>query len=509
MSSAFARLGRRAATAADAASPAPGSTTAGPAARRLRIAVPILLAGAVGIASSAPAEAQTRLPDLGDAAGEALSRAEEDRLGDAFLRQIRGQLRLVDDPEVVDYVNALGRRISRADPKRRYRFLVVDTPAANAFAGPGGIIAVNAGLIVITETESELASVLAHEVAHVAQRHIAQMIERSQASSLTTLATIFGAIVLATQNAEVGQAALAASVAGAQHAALQYSRENEKEADRVGMVLLDQAGFDPRAMPAFFERFQEWQRFTSKPPEYLSTHPATLSRIADLRGRAEQLTPRTYREGSGFPLIRAKLQVRTAASPADALAHFESRAGADPTEADRYGLALALMATDRWAQASDVLDGLRRDFPARAAHRVAAAQVYTALGEQARSFELLAESAELLPEHRAVVYGYGRALIEAGQADDAATLLRTYQRKHDSDAALYRLLGLAHQRAGRAAASHLALAEFHFRNGNLEPAIRQLDIALADPGIDEYQGARALARREEWMRERKRLRSRR
>ena len=495
----------------------PARTAAGPVAQALRVAAPLVLVGAVAGATVPSASgAETKLPDLGEAAGDTLSRAEEDRLGEAFLRQIRGRLRLVDDPEIVDYVDSLGQRIARMDPKRRYRFLVPDTPAANAFAGPGGIVAVNTGLVLITRSESELAAVLAHEIAHVAQRHLARMLERSRASSLTTLATVLGAIVLATQNAEAGQAAIAASVAGTQHAALKYSRENEMEADRVGMVLLDQAGFDPRAMPAFFERFQEWQRFTSRPPEFLSTHPVTLSRIADSRGRAEQFERRTYQEDSEYPLIRAKLRVRTADSPADVLEDFESRvtpAGSDAAarvaEADRYGFALALMATNRWEEASTVLAGLRRDFPARAAHRVAAAQVHTALGEQAQAFDLLTTSSAQFPEHRALTYAYGRALIEANRPDDAAVLLRKYQRKHDpDDPAIYRLLGLAHQRAGRPVASHLALAELHFRNGDLGAAVRQLDIALADPTIDEYQTARAQARRKELVRERKRLRSR-
>ena len=144
---------------------------------RWRLAGVLALAGTIATAPCAAAE--NRLPDLGDAAGEALDRAEEEKLGQAFLRQIRRRLSLVDDPEVNDYLDALGQRIARADPERRYRFFVVDAPTVNAFAGPGGVIALNAGLVVITESESELAAVLAHEIAHVTQRHLAQLIERS------------------------------------------------------------------------------------------------------------------------------------------------------------------------------------------------------------------------------------------------------------------------------------------------------------------------------------------
>ena len=485
-------------------SPAPssraGRVSAGsrPGARRRRGIAALVAWGLLAVLPAAAAD--NALPDLGDAAGETLTRAEEDRLGDAFLRQVRQRARLVDDPEVVDYVDSLGQRIASADPERRYRFLVVDAPSVNAFAGPGGIIAVNAGLIVITESESELAAVVAHEIAHVTQRHIAQLIERSRLASLTTLAGVFAGILIATQNPQAGQATLAASAAGAQHAALSYSREKEMEADRTGMELLHRAGFDPRAVPAFFERFQEWQRFMSRPPEFLSTHPITISRIADTRGRAEQFEPQPYHESAEYPLVRAKLRIRLTAKPADAVEHFEALVvdgRAEATEVDRYGLAVALMRSNRHEEAKVLLERLLKDFPDRAAHRTAAAEAYAALGEEERALELLAASVERFPDHRALVYAYGLGLVRAGQADDATALFRRFQRNHDTDVALYRLIALAHQRAGRRAASHMALAEFHAGSGDLESAIRQLDIALGDPAIDDYRSARAEARRQQ------------
>ena len=473
---------------------------------RLVLAVLALIAALV---AASPAKADGSLPDLGGAAGETLARADEDKLGEAFLRQIRRRMRMVDDPEVVDYIDSLGQRIASADAQRRYRFLVVDSPTVNAFAGPGGVIAVNAGLVVITESESELASVLAHEIAHVTQRHLAQLIERSELASLATLASVFAGIVLATQNPEAGQAAIAASAAGAQDSALRFSREKELEADRAGMVLLHRAGFDPRAVPAFFERFQEWQRYSSVPPEYLSTHPVTLSRIADSRGRAEQFEARVYRESAEYLLIRARLRVRLASTPTAAIEHFDAKVragGSGASEADRYGLALALAGANRHEEARAVFTALLEEFPGRAAHRIATADSHLALGDDARALDLLDKSVERFPDHRALVYGYGRALVHAGRADEAAALLRRFQRDHESDVAIYRLLALAHQRAGRSAASHMALAEFHFRNGDLESAIRQLDIALGDPAIDDYRTARAEARRLELRKERSRRR---
>lgn len=481
-----------------------------------------VLAAALG-GGALPAAADTTLPDIGNASGEALTRAEEDRLREGFLRQVRAALPIVDDPEVVDYINALGRRIAAPDPERSYRFFVVDEPEVNAFAGPGGIVAVNAGLVLVTESESELAAVLAHEIAHVTQRHLARMIDRSRLSSLGTLASVAAAIILARQNADAGQAVLAAGLSKVEGGALRFSRENEQEADSTGLTLLAEAGFDPRAMPEFFERFREWQRYTSKPPEYLSTHPDTGSRIADARGRAEQFEPRTYRESAEYPLIRAALRVRLASTAAAAREYFEARlapgsaaagaAGTAGAEEDRYGLALALMAMDRHEEAVEILTELGREFPGRAAHRVASARALTALGDEARAFELLAESVERFPDHRALTLRYGRALVAAGRADDALRMLRGFQRSHGAGAEgdalgsgeeveLYRLLAFAHERAGHRADSHLALAEFHYRSGDLGEAIRQLEIALEDPAIGEYRSARAETRREELERER-------
>lgn len=483
------------------------SASGGPASPGPRFAAALALAGTLaGMPAAIPAAAaDSRLPDLGGGSGETLGRAEEERLGEAFLRQIRGHLRLVDDPEAVDYIDALGQRIASADPERRYRFLLVDSPSVNAFAGPGGVIAVNAGLVAVTESESELAAVVAHEVAHVALEHLAQLMARNRRTSLAALASVVAGIVLATQSPSAGQTVLAAGTAGAQHSVLRYSREKEMEADRTSMELLHRAGFDPRAVPAFFQRFHEWRRFAGSPPEFLSTHPATLSRIADTLGRAEQYEPRAYRESADYPLVRAKLQVMLADKPESALARFEARVragGPDPAEADRYGLAIALMGADRHEEASAVLEALRRDFPERAAHRAAAAEAYSALGEEARALDLLAASVDRFPDHRALVYGYGFALVRAGRAEDATVLLRRFQRAHETDATVHRLLGLAHQRAGRAAASHMALAEFHYHNGDLASAIRQLDIALDDPAIDDYRAARATARRKQLRDER-------
>ena len=471
-----------------------------PSSARWRLAGVLALAGT--IAAAPCAAAKNRLPDLGDAAGETLDRAEEEKLGQAFLRQIRRRLDLVDDPEVNDYIDALGQRIARADPERRYRFLVVDAPTVNAFAGPGGVIAVNAGLVVITESESELAAVLAHEIAHVTQRHVAQLIERSGLASLATLASVFASIVIATQNPEAGQARHRGD-RGRRAAVRAPVLAREGDGGGSGRYGPAPSGRSRpprgshlfRAFPGLATLHLDAARVPVLPPR----HALANRGYAWTRGAVRA----AYLPGKRrLPLIRAKMRVRLATKPGALIEHFRARvsaAGGEAAEADRYGLALALMSASRHEEASVILEELRRDFPDRAAHRAAEAQSHSALGKSDRALELLAASLEWFPDHRALVYGYGRELVRVGRPDEAAALLRRFQRTRDSDPALYRLLGLAHQRAGRRAASHVALAEYHHRNGDLESAIRQLEIALDDPAIDDYHAARAQARREQLM----------
>ena len=236
------------------------------------------------------AGAQIQLPDFGDSSSKAFSNADERAIGEAFMREIRSRLTIVDDPEVEQYIQWIGYRlVSESDYYNLgFTFFVVADNQINAFAAPGGYIGANSGLITASESESELAAVLAHETAHVTQRHIARSIELAGRNNIPAIAGLIAAIIIGTQNSQAGAATAAAVVGGQAQKQIDFTRANEKEADRVGMQLLESSGFDPRAMPAFFEKLQSESRYYRKPPEFLSTHPVTTARIADTRGRAEQ-----------------------------------------------------------------------------------------------------------------------------------------------------------------------------------------------------------------------------
>ena len=465
-----------------------------------------LLAVLIGAAATAlPAQAQIALPDFGDQARVGLSLSEERQLGEAFMREVRAQLDLVDDPEVERYVDGLGHRIALQSDRGGFDFFVVADEAINAFAGPGGHIGINSGLILAAESEGELASVVAHEIAHVVQNHIARAFAHAERSSLPAMAGILAAIILGTQNPAAGQAA-AAVVAGTQiQSRLDFTRENEQEADRVGMQLLAGADLDPRAMPTFFERLQESLRYSRKPPEYLSTHPVTASRIADSRARAEQFPYRQFVDSDAFHLARAKLVVLHAGSAREALETFDQRLAAG-TYRDRraleYGRALALTQLGRHAEARDAIDSLLRDDPDNTWYRSALARLELAAGDTDEALRVYDRALALYPDDRALVRGNVEALLTAGRPQQALDALQRFARHNDLSATLHRLQALAYEKLGRRGESLLALAEHAWLDGRLDVAIHHLEQAQQIAGLDYYVGSRVDARLQELRAER-------
>ncbi|MDH3872013.1 MAG: M48 family metalloprotease, partial [Gammaproteobacteria bacterium] len=258
------------------------------------------------------------LPSIGDSSGSVISPEQEQQLGAAFMRQLRSSGIILEDLEITNYIESLGQRltVNSEDPARRFTFFVVNEPSINAFAGPGGYIGIHTGLILASESESELAGVLAHEIAHVTQRHLARAYEASERLSLPTMAAMLAAILVASQHSEAGQAAMAAVSAGGMQYQIDFTRANEKEADRVGIQTLALAGLDPFGMPRFFERLQKNSRlYGSRPPEFLSTHPVTTDRIAEATSRAERHTASKQGDSLDFQLVRAKLRVNNYDNP--------------------------------------------------------------------------------------------------------------------------------------------------------------------------------------------------
>ncbi|RMD67981.1 MAG: M48 family peptidase [Gammaproteobacteria bacterium] len=432
------------------------------------------------------------LPDIGDPAHAQLSSSEEAELGREVMQRIRRELPLIEDPESLAYLDDLGQRLARP-LGGRFTFFIVNAPSINAFALPGGYIGVHTGLILAAENESELAAVLAHEIAHVSQHHLARTLEAQRRMGLPALAALVAALALGTQSPELGQAALAVTTAGQIQHQINFTRAHEMEADRVGMEILEASGFAPESMPRFFERLQQNLRLTGthKVPEFLSTHPVTSRRIAEARARAAQAPP-GKKDSLAFHLFRARIRVLASEDPREAAEAFEKALKAPYPEALRYGRALALLKAGEPGRAKALAEALARKDPSRLPYLLLEAESEWALGEREKALAHYQEALQWYPQSEALVLAYAEALLKAGQGQKAARLLKEQVHRHPSPGA-YQLLARAYQQLGLREDTHLALAESYALEGDIPSAIAHLELALKEP-LDFYHRARIEAR---------------
>jgi len=454
----------------------------------------------VGLPPTAvPASERIELPDIGTSARGVLSTQREQAIGEAFVRALRKEAAMVEDPEVETYLQGLGRRLvaQTDDATQRFSFFVVQDPRINAFAAPGGYIGVHSGLVLATESESELAAVLAHEIAHVTQGHIARRFEAASNMTIPTLAALAAAVLLASASGQAGAAAIAAAQAGAMQFQIDFTRANESEADRVGIQALAGAGFDPRSMPTFFERLQKSVQYARRPPEFLSTHPVTESRIADSLGRAEQYPYRQTTDSLAFQLVRAKLRVLSAEDPVQVQRDFERMlaSGESPSpKAGRYGHALALKRSGKPEQALTEMRALSQAEPSNTALLAERALLEQAAGQTGKALELFRDGLALYPQDRILTFRYAETLLAAGRPREARDALVAYGQDREPGPNYYRLLARSQDLAGNLLEAHLAMAEYQYLMGQTEQAVQQLERARREVRDDFYAASRIDAR---------------
>ncbi len=435
---------------------------------------------------SPAADNKQQLPEIGTAASATISLAEESRMGEYFMRSIRRSLPLIDDPEINSYINTIGQRLARQSDQhgRQYTFFVVDDPTINAFAGPAGYIGIHSGLILTAEGEGELAAVLAHEIAHVSQRHLARAYEAISNQTLPLTAAILASILIGSQDGQAGAAALAGITAGSAQSQINFTRSNEQEADRIGLDILAQAGFDPRAMPAFFSRLQQSQRLSADLGlDFLRTHPVTLARIADTQGRADQYSRVAANNSQNFKFIQAR--TRVLAGPAydgtPVATFFRRQLQEDEQASNRYGLALALYENQQWQTATSTLAPLldNPDAGVTLHSHLLAARLQSAEGKFEQAQATIHPLLTAYPDNWAVLTTLAKINLQAEQGEAARQLIKHYLARHRQAPPLaYHLLAETENQLGNAVASHRYLAEYYNRNGETRIAIRQLRIAL-------------------------------
>jgi len=433
-----------------------------------------------------------KLPDMGDSSGTLISPQQEQELGEAFFRNLHSRITISHDAEIHQYIQSIGRQLAANSdtPGYPFHFFIVLDNNINAFAGPGGYIGINSGLLLLTEAESELASVMAHEVAHVTQRHLYRAFEAASRLSLPTAAATLAAILLGTQSPAMAQAALVAIQAGSTQFQIDFTRDNEMEADRVGMQTLEQADFDPRSMPTFFERMQQSTRFYGQGiPEFLRTHPVTASRIADTRGRADKYPYKQYPDSKNYSLIKAKLRVLTATDNEVVLKYFLARKhqGTNWQRAvAHYGLALIHLRSQQFSVAEKILQQLVRQYPNQP--QFAAALARTAL--DSRQFEksliLYKQALEYFPNNIALKIEYIESLLKTDYPLIAKQTLETLDTSIQKQPFYLDLLAQSYAGLNQQAESHRYLAEYYYASGQTEAAIMQIKLAKQSKDLNFY-----------------------
>jgi predicted Zn-dependent protease len=461
-------------------------------------AVALAFAPAPPLPSSIPAATAQSLPDLGDVSQTNFSAAQERKLGETIIRQLRASGAYINDPEINDYLNELGHRLAAAsrDVKQDFEFFGVPDPQVNAFALPGGYIGVHTGLILLTQTESELAGVLAHEITHVTQHHMARALSAQKDSMLMSLAGLALAILAArgsgASSGEAASAAIAATQALTIQNQINFTRENEYEADRIGFQRLDDAGFDVTAMATFMERMQRAFRFVEgSAPTYLRTHPITYERIAEAQSRAHGHPYRQVASSLDFHLVRAL--VRSYQGDAkDAVAFFDEALAEhkyNSEVATHYGLVASLLRQKNHVRAKTALAKLEQLAPEHPMIDAMAGHVMLDSGDVAGAIKRFEAGVARYPNKMQLVYDYPEALLRAGRNADASRFVERQLARFPGDGPLQLLAARAYAAQDKQMLAHRHQGEYYAWQGNLKGAIDQLEIASKAKDGDFYQAS--------------------
>jgi len=440
-----------------------------------------LAVAAILLLTPVPAHTQSSdLPSIGGSGGLMADQQEAD-IGQQVMTSLRRSAPRIQDPLVYDYLSNVIYRLVPSAPldNRDLQLVIIDDAGLNAFAVPGGIVGVNGGLFLNAATEQQFASVLAHELAHLSQRHFARRMQQQETSTpLTVAGMVAGIILSAVTQSDIGIAAIAGTQALAMQNMLAYSRAHEKEADRIGLDILASSGMDPRGMPEMFEIMMRRNRLQgNRLPEYLSTHPLTQSRVADTRSRAEQYPDERIRDGQEYHLVRSRLQVHYARSPEIAVETFESyleQEDAVRNDAIRYGLAVAYQDNRQYDKARSILEELLADNPGRITFQVTLAEVFISEERYAQARNILKPALSRNPGNYPLTYALASTETADGNGAAAASLLRELTRSHPGQEHLWLRLAEAEGIARNIVGVHRARAEYYVLMGDLKSAQRQL-----------------------------------
>jgi predicted Zn-dependent protease len=439
---------------------------------------PTLLTLALCLSQAVPA---SDLPALGDASSAIVSPEQEHQLGRAWLSVLRGQVSQLSDPLLKDFLETSVYRLAETSQlqDRRLEFVLLNSSQLNAFAAPGGIIGVNGGLFLHAQTEAEFASVLAHELAHLSQRHFARGLEAQQRMQLPMMAALLAGVIAAAAGAgDAGIAAIASSQAAAIQSQRSFSRQNEQEADRIGLINMRNAGYDPRGMPNMFERLMRQYRYDAKPPEFLLTHPVSESRIADTRNRAEQSANDGKQDSLPYQLMRARAQLQFETTAGLSTKRFRAQLEENPQmDAARYGLALSLSRTGQLDEARQTLQTLLDKAPDDIAYNLALIEIDATANRLDAAQQRLTRLLALYPNNYPLLQEQSELHLKQGQPRQAEAVLDQLLKTRPKDPDVWYQVSEVRGLAGNIVGLHQARAEFFALVGDYDQALEQLDYA--------------------------------
>lgn len=422
------------------------------------------------------------LPEIGVVAANALSLDEEVAIGRLFFSQMRGQAGVLQDPVVNQYLQSIGNEmvIHAENTKFPFTFFMVNNPAINAFAFYGGHIGIHTGLLYHSDTEAELASVLAHEIAHVTQRHLVRKKEAMEKTSPLQMASLIGGALLMLASPQAGIASIYAGQAGTLQTALNHTRDHEREADRIGMKILADTGFDPFSAAAFFGKLLEQNRWGSTPPPFLLSHPLSQDRVAEARNRAENLPRQNRPSSSMFYLVKARIHARYMLEAQVSLEYFSDRniESKWPVNAWAYGKAIAHMRLEQYAEANAILQSLLKAEPENFAYLDALTDVYIGLDNPSAAITLLTPINQKIPNNAVVTLNLANAYLEAKHWDRSIEMLKDFLMIEPNHLLAQSLLSDAYTRSQQRLQMHQSKAELYALMAMYPRAIDELQYAF-------------------------------
>ena len=446
------------------------------------------------------------LPELGDFSSSKISESDEIFIGRQILFQVNQSDSIIRDIEISDYLDLLGKKLINAstDPAKKIEFFIVSDPSINAFAMLGGVIGVHSGLFLASNTESELASVISHEIAHINQKHISRFLLQQERASYQSTFIMAVALLLARSNPQLASTAMAGASAGSVQGALDFTRENEKEADRVGIQTLNNAGFDVRGARDFFTTLKQANQFSGgAAPAFLQTHPITSNRINDIEDRLKDFPYKQRVDNQTFHYVKGKLKalLDNKEDTKNILEKNIKNKIYINEGGERFALAYIYLIDNEFIKSYEQMQWLFDNEQSNPMLSQLYINYLIKINKVTEAKKIYEQNLNFFPSNRSFIYGLADLYLETQDSEKAIKLLKENEQKFSQDPILYKLFAKGYANQGKKLLQYENLAEAAYYNFNLQEAIIRMDLAIKANDGDFYQKSRVESRLKQFQKE--------